>query len=107
MFACLADPTRRDILTQLGAGPATVSALAAPTGTSLTNVRKHVQALEDAGLVVTEKVGRSRQCRLTRAPLDEAMAWLECHRRTRTRRRRVAVVPLANPGSTAASDGCP
>ena len=86
VFASLADPTRRDILIRLGAGPATITELTEPTGMTLTGMRKHVRALEDAGLVVTRKVGRSRQCRLSEAPLDSAMAWIAFYRRLWARR---------------------
>lgn len=86
VFASLADPTRRGILIRLGNGPATIGELAEPTGMSLTGMKKHVQVLEDAGFVVTEKVGRSRQCRLAEAPLDEAMAWISFYQRLWARR---------------------
>lgn len=86
VFASLADPTRRGILIRLGDGPATIGELAEPTGMSLTGMKKHVQVLEDAGLVVTEKVGRSRQCRLGAAPLNEAMAWIGFYQRLWARR---------------------
>jgi DNA-binding transcriptional ArsR family regulator len=81
VFASLADPQRRRILVRLGEGPATVGELAEPVGMSLTGMKKHVQVLEDAGLIVTEKVGRARQCRLSPAPLDEAMAWIAFYQR--------------------------
>jgi DNA-binding transcriptional ArsR family regulator len=81
VFASLADPTRRAILVRLGEGPATIGELAEPTGMSLTGMKKHVHVLEDAGLVVTQKVGRARQCRLGAAPLDEAMAWISFYQR--------------------------
>jgi DNA-binding transcriptional ArsR family regulator len=86
VFASLADPTRRGILIRLGEGPATIGELAGPTGMSLTGMKKHVQVLEDAGLVVTEKVGRSRRCRLGVAPLDSAMAWISFYQRLWARR---------------------
>jgi DNA-binding transcriptional ArsR family regulator len=86
VFAALADPTRRGILVRLGERPATIGELAEPTGMTLTGMKKHVQVLEDAGLVVTEKVGRSRQCRLGDAPLDEAMAWISFYQRLWARR---------------------
>ncbi|MBG0564760.1 ArsR/SmtB family transcription factor [Actinoplanes aureus] len=86
VFAALADPTRRGILVRLGESPATIGELAEPTGMTLTGMKKHVQVLEDAGLVVTEKVGRSRQCRLGTAPLDEAMAWISFYQRLWARR---------------------
>jgi DNA-binding transcriptional ArsR family regulator len=86
VFASLADPTRRDILVKLGEGPKTIGELAAPTGMSLTGMKKHIQVLEDAGLVATEKVGRSRQCRLGTERLDDAMAWISFYQRLWERR---------------------
>lgn len=86
VFAALADPTRRGVLVRLGEGPATIGELAEPVGMTLTGMKKHVQVLQDAGLVVTEKVGRSRQCRLGDAPLDDAMAWISFYQRLWARR---------------------
>lgn len=85
-FAALADSTRRDILTRLGSGPATIGELAEPAGMTLTGMKKHVQVLEDAGLVRTEKVGRSRQCHLGTERLDDAMAWIGFYQRLWERR---------------------
>ena len=85
-FGALADHTRRSILERLGQGSATISELAEPFDMSLTGLKKHVQVLEDAGLVVTEKVGRTRQCRLSVAPLDDAMAWISFYQRLWGRR---------------------
>ena len=86
MFASLADATRRAVLIRLGDGPATIGELAEPAGMTLTGMKKHVRVLEDAGLVVTEKVGRTRQCRLAPAPLDDAMAWIGFYQRLWARR---------------------
>ena len=80
-FAALADPTRRDVLVRLGGGSATISQLAAPHGISLTGMKKHVQVLETAGLVTTEKVGRARVCRATPGRLDAIEAWMQAYRR--------------------------
>ena len=86
IYSALADATRRDILTRLGGGPATIGELAEPHGMSLTGMKKHVQVLEDAGLVSTQKVGRSRQCRLGEERLDDAMAWISFYQRLWERR---------------------
>jgi DNA-binding transcriptional ArsR family regulator len=86
VFASLADPTRRGVLERLGEGPATIGELAAPAGITLTGMKKHVQVLEDAGLVITEKVGRSRRCRLGRERLDDAKAWITFYQRLWERR---------------------
>src|SRR5215213_3079821 len=80
-FAALADPTRRAVLERLGAGSATVSELAEPFSISLTGMKKHLRVLEEAGLVRTEKVGRSRVCTAAPRPLDDVRAWTETYRR--------------------------
>ncbi|MRG61700.1 metalloregulator ArsR/SmtB family transcription factor [Agromyces sp. CFH 90414] len=85
-FAALADPTRRSVLVRLGDGPATVTELAEPAGMSVTGMAKHVRVLEDAGLVTTEKVGRTRQCRLGTERLDDAMSWIGFYQRLWDRR---------------------
>ena len=85
-FAALADETRRNILTRLGDGPATITELATPSGMTLTGIRKHVDVLESAGLVTTEKVGRVRQVRLGTERLDDAMAWISFYQRLWERR---------------------
>jgi DNA-binding transcriptional ArsR family regulator len=78
-FAALADPTRRGILERLGRGSATITELAEPFGISLTGMKKHVRVLEEAGLVTTVKVGRSRLCSLGPRRLDDARDWIETY----------------------------
>ena len=80
-LAALADPTRRGILERLGRGSATITELAEPFGISLTGTKKHVRVLEDAELVTTEKVGRSRRCSRGAHRLDDVHAWTETYRR--------------------------
>jgi DNA-binding transcriptional ArsR family regulator len=79
-FAALSDPTRRGILERLGRGRATISELAEPFGISLTGLKKHVSVLEDAGLVRTEKLGRTRWCTLGPQELDEVQRWIVGYR---------------------------
>jgi len=79
-FAALADPTRRGILERLGGGHATITELAEPFGISLTGMKKHVQVLEDADLVTTEKVGRARQCSLGPRRLEDVHEWVGMYR---------------------------
>ena len=79
-FAALSDPTRRGILERLSRGPATMSELAHPFAISLPGLMKHVRILEDARLVVTEKHGRSRRCRLGSEHLDDAARWIQGYR---------------------------
>jgi DNA-binding transcriptional ArsR family regulator len=85
-FSALSDPTRRDILERLAAGPASISELARPIGISLPGVMKHVRILEEASLVTTEKHGRTRECRLGPDQMDDATRWIETYRRQWERR---------------------
>jgi DNA-binding transcriptional ArsR family regulator len=80
-FSALSDPTRRDILERLARGPATISELAHPFDISLPGLMKHVRVLEEAHLVITEKQGRTRQCRLGSEHLDNAAQWIQTYRR--------------------------
>ena len=80
-FGALADPTRRGILERLGRRDAAISELADDFEMTLTGIRKHVQVLEAAGLVTTEKIGRVRHCRLGPRRLDHEAAWIAAYRR--------------------------
>jgi DNA-binding transcriptional ArsR family regulator len=85
-FFALSDPTRRGILERLGRGPATIGELAEPFGLTLNGLKKHVGILEAVDLVITEKVGRARECRLGPAQLEDATVWIESYRRVWQRR---------------------
>jgi len=86
VLAALADPTRRMIVERLGAGPSSITEIAAPIPMSLPAVLQHVQVLERSGLVSTRKVGRVRTCRLELEPLDSVQDWIAARRRTWARR---------------------
>jgi DNA-binding transcriptional ArsR family regulator len=76
-FGALVDPTRRAILAQLERKDgASVSDLAAPFAIKLPAVMKHLNVLEDAGLVTRSKSGRTVTVRLRSHPMREAMEWL-------------------------------
>jgi DNA-binding transcriptional ArsR family regulator len=75
-FAALADTTRRRVLERLGRGDASISDLAGAFRMTLTGMKKHVQVLEGAGLVTTEKIGRVRHCRLGPRRLQEETEWI-------------------------------
>lgn len=81
IFHALSDPTRRGMIERLGRSPATVSELAEPVAISLAAIVQHVQILEACGLVRTEKVGRTRTCRIDAGTLAWAERWLESRRR--------------------------
>lgn len=79
-FAALSDVTRRGVLEQLGGSDASITDLAQRFQMTLTGMKKHVSILEQAGLVTTEKVGRTRTCKLGQRRLEEEAAWIERHR---------------------------
>lgn len=76
-FSALADSTRRGVLEQLGRDDASITDLADRFEMTLTGMRKHVAVLERAGLVVTEKVGRVRTCRIGGRGLEDVAAWID------------------------------
>ena len=80
-FAALADGTRRGVLEQVGRAECSITDLAERFHMTLTGMRKHVGVLEGAGLVVTEKVGRVRYCRVGTQRLDEVEAWIDRYHR--------------------------
>ena len=77
VFAALADPTRRAILTRLTLGEATVTQVAEPFEASLPAISKHIKVLEGAGLLARRKDGRTYHLRLVASPLKSAVQWLE------------------------------
>src|SRR3977135_4148498 len=79
-FAALSDVTRRGVLEQLGRAEASITELAEKFNMTLTGMKKHVGVLEQAGLVVTEKVGRVRTCKIGPHRLQEATILLEKYR---------------------------
>ena len=81
-FAALSDVTRRGIIDQLGQADASItSSRGAEFQMTLTGMKKHVQVLERAGLVVTQKVGRVRTCKLGKRGLKAEAEWIEAHRK--------------------------
>jgi DNA-binding transcriptional ArsR family regulator len=80
VFHALGDPTRRAMVDMLSVRPHSVSKLAEPLGVTLTAVAQHLQILEEAGLVRTEKLGRVRTCRIESAGFDALAKWIAVHR---------------------------
>ncbi|MEE1650634.1 metalloregulator ArsR/SmtB family transcription factor [Brachybacterium sp. J144] len=79
-FAALADPTRRDLVSRLTLGDATVGELAAPYDISLQAVSKHLAVLESAGLVTRRRDAQRRPVHLHAEVLGELTAWIDRHR---------------------------
>lgn|SRR5512137_2302522 len=81
VFAALADPTRRAILTRLAAGAASVTELATPFAMSQPAISKHLKVLERAGLISRGHDAQRRPRRLEPKGLGDATKWLERYRR--------------------------
>ncbi len=81
IFAAMADPTRRAVIERLLDGPASVSDLHRPHDMALPSFLKHLNKLESAGLVRSEKTGRSRILHIEAAPMAAAEDWLALQRK--------------------------
>ncbi|MGO6747190.1 ArsR family transcriptional regulator [Rhizobium ruizarguesonis] len=77
MFHALSDRSRRGMIDRLGRGPASVTELAAPLAVALPTVLKHLQVLEESGLVLSAKAGRVRTYRLQKDALAAVERWVE------------------------------
>ena len=77
VFAALADPTRRAILSRLAGGQASVNEIAAPFDISQPAVSRHLKVLERAGLIERDVDQQRRPARLKAGPMETAVRWLE------------------------------
>ena len=79
-FMALADPVRRRIIARLSRGPATVNELAEPFQITKQAVSKHIQVLEQAGLVTRSRDAQRRPVHLDAAQLEALTAWIDRYR---------------------------
>lgn len=77
VFAALADPTRRAILTMLLEDDMAVTDVAEPFEMSLAAISKHLAILAEAGLISQEKRGRVKWCKLEPAAMTGAITWIQ------------------------------
>jgi DNA-binding transcriptional ArsR family regulator len=77
VFGALADPTRRRLLEELVAeGPRSASRLVEGLPISRQGIVKHLQVLEEAGLVTAERSGREVLFRARADALDAGVGWM-------------------------------
>jgi DNA-binding transcriptional ArsR family regulator len=79
-FVALGDPVRRRIIARLSRGPATVNELAEPFQITKQAVSKHIQVLEQAGLVTRTRDAQRRPVHLDAAQLEALTAWIDRYR---------------------------
>ncbi|MEY8832597.1 ArsR/SmtB family transcription factor [Phaeobacter italicus] len=77
VFAALADPTRRTILTMLLEDDMAVTDVAEPFEMSLAAISKHLTILTRAGLIAQEKRGRVKWCKLQPDAMRSASVWMQ------------------------------
>lgn len=77
VFAALADPTRRSILTMLLEDDMAVTDVAEPFEMSLAAISKHLTILTRAGLIAQEKRGRVKWCKLQPDAMRAASVWMQ------------------------------
>jgi len=81
VFYALSNSTRRKVLEQLSAGPASVSELAAPFDMKLPSFVQHLSVLEESRLVKSKKRGRVRTYEIVPERFKVAEDWLSKQRR--------------------------
>jgi DNA-binding transcriptional ArsR family regulator len=79
-FSALSDPTRRAILARLTQGDAGVLDVAAPFPISQPAITKHLNVLEDAGLISRRRQARQRLCHLEPVRLKHLSDWVGSYR---------------------------
>jgi DNA-binding transcriptional ArsR family regulator len=102
-FMALADPVRRGIIARLSRGPATVNELAEPFQITKQAVSKHIQVLEQAGLVTRTRDAQRRPVHLAAAQLEALTAWIDRYRLIHEQQFRALDALLATDRSTNAA----
>jgi DNA-binding transcriptional ArsR family regulator len=80
VFYALSNSTRRKVVEQLAAGPATVSELASPFDMKLPSFVQHLSVLEQSRLVKSKKRGRVRTYEIAPERFKVAEDWLTARR---------------------------
>ncbi len=75
-FFALSHPVRRSIVEQLAKGDCSVADVSGDFSESPSQMTKHLQILERAGMLSREKIGRVHQLHFEHEPLEEMMAWV-------------------------------
>jgi DNA-binding transcriptional ArsR family regulator len=79
-FTALGDPVRRALVARLSRGEATVNELAEPFAITKQAVSRHIQVLEQAGLITRTRDGQRRPCHLVPSALEALTSWIDTYR---------------------------
>jgi DNA-binding transcriptional ArsR family regulator len=100
-FQALADPVRRAMIARLSRGPATVNELAEPFPITTQAVSRHIQVLEQAGLVTRTREAQRRPVHLDAGALEELTAWIDRYRLVHEQSFRALDAVLGERGDSA------
>ena len=76
-FSALSDPTRREILAMLLEDDMAVTDVAEPFEMSLAAISKHLGVLTNAGLILQERRGRVKWCKLDPDAMQATWTWMQ------------------------------
>ena len=76
VFEALANKHRREIIYALSLQPCSLSQLASMRSLSLPAMHKHIKVLENAGMIIRKKIGRTNFLTLNRESLRGLQDWL-------------------------------
>ncbi len=80
-FSALSDPTRRAIVGLLADNELSVGEVVDEFDLTQSAISRHLDVLENAGLIARRREGQRRVCTLSAEPLEELHEWLEGYRR--------------------------
>lgn len=104
VFSALADPIRRDMVTRLARGDATVTELADPYDVTVQAVSKHLKVLEGAGIVSRRREAQRRPVHLEAEVFDLMDKWIDRYRRVAEERYRRLDEVLETMGDAGANE---
>lgn len=62
IFEAMGDKSRRQIVYEIIQKSRTIKELATPLGMTITGASQHIKILENANIIITQKIGRERIC---------------------------------------------
>ena len=77
VFQAIADPTRREIKNLIAHNEMNLNSIVDNFNISRPSISQHVKILHECGIILIEKRGRERYCKIQPANLKEVAEWVE------------------------------
>lgn len=77
VFQAIADPTRRQIINLVARSEMNLNSIVDNFDISRPSISQHVKILHECGILIIEKRGRERYCKIQPANLREVADWVE------------------------------